>query len=118
VEHEYTSPLQQHIVMRDHLHNINNCMRDEGWRVVDQQLEELPLVVPDDLGSVMNTGKYLPWVLVGKILVESLILNKAYDTFHPIVNYKCFCYPFPTLSSLTTKSGEIESGRGHGELLG
>jgi hypothetical protein len=118
VEHGDTSPLQQHIVLRDHLNNINDCMRDEGWRVVDQQLEELPPVVPDYLGSVMNTCEYLPWVLVGEILVESLRLNKEYDTFHPTISYKCFCYAFLTLSSLTKKLGEIESGRGHGELLG
>jgi hypothetical protein len=42
VEHGDASPLQQHIVLRDHLHSINSCMRDEGWRVVDHQLEELP----------------------------------------------------------------------------
>jgi hypothetical protein len=42
------SPLQKHIVMRDHLHSISSCMGDERWRVVDQQLEELLLVVLDD----------------------------------------------------------------------
>jgi hypothetical protein len=56
-------------------------MRDEGWRVVDQQLEELPPVVPDDWGSVMTTSEYLPWVPVDEPLVESLGLTKAYDTF-------------------------------------
>jgi hypothetical protein len=39
VEHGDVSPLQQHIVPRDHLHSINSCMRDERWRVVDQQLD-------------------------------------------------------------------------------
>jgi hypothetical protein len=42
VEHGDVSPLQQHIVLRDHLPSISSCMRDERWRVVDQQLEELP----------------------------------------------------------------------------
>jgi hypothetical protein len=81
VEHGDASPLQQHIVLRDHLHGINNCMRDEGWRVVDQQLEDLPPIVPDDWGSMMTTDEYLPWVSVDETFVESLGLTKAYDTF-------------------------------------
>jgi hypothetical protein len=36
VEHGDASPLQKNIVLRDHLHSISICMRDEGWRVVDQ----------------------------------------------------------------------------------
>jgi hypothetical protein len=51
VEHGDSCPLQQHIVLRDHLQSIRSCMRDEGWRVVHQQLEELPPVVPDRGGS-------------------------------------------------------------------
>jgi hypothetical protein len=39
------TPLQQHIVMREHLHRISSCMGDERWRLVDQQLEELLPVV-------------------------------------------------------------------------
>jgi hypothetical protein len=54
VEHGDASTLQQHIVLRDHLHSIKTCMRDEGWRVVEQQLGELSPVVPDDWGSVMT----------------------------------------------------------------
>jgi hypothetical protein len=65
----------------DHLHSINNCMSDDGWRVIDQQFEELPSVVPVDWGSVMTTSEYLPWVPVDEILVQSLGLTKAYDTF-------------------------------------
>ena len=34
-EHGDASPLQQDIVLRDHLHNINSCMRDERWSVID-----------------------------------------------------------------------------------
>jgi hypothetical protein len=48
--------------MREHLHHINSCMKDEGWRLVDQQLEELLLVVPDDLGLVMVIGEQLSGV--------------------------------------------------------
>jgi hypothetical protein len=32
-EHVDVTPLQQHIVMREHLHCIRSCMGDEGWRV-------------------------------------------------------------------------------------
>jgi hypothetical protein len=47
-EHAYVTPLQQHLVMRDHLHHISSCMRDERWRLVERQMEELLLVVLDD----------------------------------------------------------------------
>jgi hypothetical protein len=43
--------------MREHLHHINSCMKDERWRLVDQQLEDLLLVVPDDWVLVMVTGE-------------------------------------------------------------
>jgi hypothetical protein len=33
------NPFQQHLVMRDHLHHFSNCMGDERWRLVYQQLE-------------------------------------------------------------------------------
>jgi hypothetical protein len=35
---EYTdvTPLQQHIVMRSHLHHFSSCMGDERWRLVYQ----------------------------------------------------------------------------------
>jgi hypothetical protein len=39
--------------MREHLHRINSCMGDEGWRLVDQQLEELLPVVLDGWDSVI-----------------------------------------------------------------
>jgi hypothetical protein len=42
VEHGDFSPLQQYIDLGDHLHSINSCMSDDGWRVVDQQFVELP----------------------------------------------------------------------------
>jgi hypothetical protein len=49
--------------------------------VVEKQLEELPPIVPDDWGLVMTTGEYLPGVPMDELLVESLGLTKAYDTF-------------------------------------
>jgi hypothetical protein len=33
-EHANVTPLQQHLVMRDHLHHISSCMGDERWRLV------------------------------------------------------------------------------------
>ena len=35
VEHGGFSPLQQWIDLGDHLHSINSCMSDDGWRVAD-----------------------------------------------------------------------------------
>jgi hypothetical protein len=49
-EYAYFTPLQQHIVMSEHLHHISSCMGDERWRLVEQQLEELLPVVPGWLG--------------------------------------------------------------------
>jgi hypothetical protein len=48
--------------MREHLHPINNCMRDGRWRLVERHLEELLLVEPDDWGLVMATGEKLSGV--------------------------------------------------------
>jgi hypothetical protein len=86
--------------------------------VVDQQFEELPPVVPDEWGLVMTTGEYLPWVLVDEILFESLGLTKAYDTFQSYSRLQMFLFAFSILSSSTTTLGEVDSGRGHGELVG
>jgi hypothetical protein len=36
VEHGYSFPLQQHIVLGDHLHNSSNYLSDDGGRVIDQ----------------------------------------------------------------------------------
>jgi hypothetical protein len=56
-EHAEATPLQQHMVMRYHLHRFNTCVGDRRWRLVYQQLEELLLVVPDDWGLVMAIGE-------------------------------------------------------------
>jgi hypothetical protein len=69
--------------MGEHLHRINSCKGNEGWRLVDPPFEELLLVVLDDWGPVMTTGEHLSWDLVDKILVESLGLTKASGIFHP-----------------------------------
>jgi hypothetical protein len=49
--------------------------------MIDPQFVEIPIVVPDGWCSVMSIGDYLPWVLVDELLVKSLGLTKAYDTF-------------------------------------
>jgi hypothetical protein len=81
VEHGDSSPLQQYIDLGDHLHSSNSCMSEDGWRVIDQQFVELPIVVPDGWNLVMSTSDYSPWVPVDELLVKSLGLTKTYDTF-------------------------------------
>jgi hypothetical protein len=67
--------------MRDHLHHVSSCMGDERWRLVEQQLEELLPVVLDGWDSMMTIGEYLSWISMDELLVESLGLTKACDTF-------------------------------------
>jgi hypothetical protein len=81
-EHADVTPLQQHLVMRDHLHHISSCMGDERWRLVEQQLEELLPVVLDGWDSMMTIGEYLSWIPVDELLVKSFGLTKACDAFH------------------------------------
>jgi hypothetical protein len=77
VEHGDVSPLQQHIVLGDHLHSSNNHRDDDDW------------------DSVMITGEYVPWVPVDEFLVESLGLTKAYDTFQSYSQPQMFLLAFP-----------------------
>jgi hypothetical protein len=77
VEHGDVSPLQQHIVLGDHLHSSSSHRGDDDW------------------DSVMITGEYVPWVLVDELLVESLGLTKAYDTFQSYLRPKMFLLAFP-----------------------
>jgi hypothetical protein len=79
-EYGDVTPLQQHIVVGDHLHHFIICMVDERWRLVDQQSEGLLLVVLDGWDSVMTTGEHLSWIPMDELLVESLGLTKACDT--------------------------------------
>jgi hypothetical protein len=46
VEHGDSSPLQQYTDLGDHLHRSNNCMSDDGWRMIDPQFVEISTVVP------------------------------------------------------------------------
>jgi hypothetical protein len=63
------------------------------------------MVVPDDWGSVMTTGEYSPWVPVDKILVESLGLTKAYDTFQSYSHLQIFLLSFPDTFSIDNIMG-------------
>jgi hypothetical protein len=58
VEHGDSSPLQQHIVLRDHLHSSRKYLSDDGGRVIDQQFEELSIDCTNSWGSVMTTCEY------------------------------------------------------------
>jgi hypothetical protein len=77
VEHGDSLPLQQHIVLGDHLHSRNNYLSDDGGRVIDQQFVELSTVLSDS----WILGDYSPWVLMDELLVQSRGLTNAYDTF-------------------------------------
>jgi hypothetical protein len=79
-EYVDVTPLQQHIVVGDHLHHFSICMVDERWRLFDQQSEGLLLVVLDGWDSVMTTGEHISWISMDELLVKSLGLTKACDT--------------------------------------
>ena len=80
-EHAGASPLQEHMILRPHLHHFSSCLGEGRWRVVYQQLEELLPIVPDDWGLVMTTGEQLSWVPVDVLLVKSLGLIKTGGIF-------------------------------------
>jgi hypothetical protein len=67
VEHGDSSPLQQHIVLGDHLHSSRSYLSDDGGRVIDQRFVELSIVVSDS----WSLDDYSPWVLVDEFLVQS-----------------------------------------------
>jgi hypothetical protein len=58
-------------------------------------LEELLLIAPDDWGLVMTIGKQLSWIPMDEILVESLGLNKACDTFQSYSQLQMFLLSHP-----------------------
>jgi hypothetical protein len=66
----------------------------------------------------MTTGEYLPWVPVDELLVESLGLTKACDTFQSYSQLQMFLLAFPDTFIIDNNMREIDSGRGHGEWLG
>ena len=97
-EHADATPLQQHMVMRSHLHRLISCMGDGRWRFVYQQLDELLLVVPDGWGFVIATGEKLSGVQVDMLLVESLGLTEEGGIFHPYSHLQRSLLPFPKTS--------------------
>jgi hypothetical protein len=94
-EYGDVTPLQQHIVVGDHLHHFSRCMVDERWRLVDQQSEGLLLVVLDGWDSVMTTGEHLSWIPMDELLVESLGLTKACDTSQSYSQLQMFLLACP-----------------------
>jgi hypothetical protein len=81
IEHGDSSPLQQYIDLGDHIHCSSSYVSDDGWRMIDPQLVEIPTVVPDGWCLVMSTGDYLSWVSMDELLVKTFGLTKAYATF-------------------------------------
>jgi hypothetical protein len=94
-EYGDVTPLQQHIVVGDHLHHFSRCMVDERWRLVDQQSEGLLLVVLDGWDSVMTIGEHLSWILMDELLVKSLGLTKACDTSQSYSQLQMFLLSCP-----------------------
>jgi hypothetical protein len=94
-EYGDVTPLQQHIVLGDHLHHFSKCMVDERCRLVDQQSEGLLLVVLDGWDSVMTTGDHLSWISMDELLVESLGLTKACDTSQSYSQLQMFLLACP-----------------------
>jgi hypothetical protein len=94
-EYAGATPLQQHMIMRPHLHHFSSCLGEGRWRVVYQQLEELLLIVPDDWGLVMTTGEQLSWIPMDELLVESLGLTKACDAFQSYSQLQMFLLARP-----------------------
>jgi hypothetical protein len=94
-EHAGATPLQQHMILRPHLHHFSTCLGEWRWRVVYQQLEELLPIVPDDWGLVMTTGEQLSWIPMDELLVESLGLTKACDAFQSYSQLQMFLLARP-----------------------
>jgi hypothetical protein len=94
-EHADVTLLQQHLVMRDHLHHISICIGDDSWRLVEQQLEELLLVVLDGWDLVMTTREHLSWISRDELLVKSLGLTKACDAFQSYSQLHICLLSFP-----------------------
>jgi hypothetical protein len=73
---------------------------------------ELPPVVPDGWGLVMSTSKYLPWVMVDELLVESLGLTKVYDTFQCDSSFSICLLAFFDTFIIDNSAGGDRQGQG------
>jgi hypothetical protein len=94
-EYVDVTPLQQNIVVGDHLHHFSSCMIDERWRLVVQQSEGLLLVILDGWDSMMTIGEHLSWIPMDELLVESLGLTEDCDTFQSYIQLKMFLLACP-----------------------
>jgi hypothetical protein len=66
---------------------------------------ELPTFLPDGWSSVRSTSNYSPWVLVDELLVNSLGLNKFYDTFQSYIQLQLFMLAFVDTSIIDNNIG-------------
>jgi hypothetical protein len=112
VEHGDSSPLQQYTDLGDHLHRSNNYVSDDGWRMIDPQLVEIPTVVPDGWCLVMNTGDYLSWVPMDELLVKTFGLTKAYATFQSYSWLQIFMMAFPDTFIIDSSTGGARQWQG------
>jgi hypothetical protein len=85
---------------------------DDGWRMIDPQLVEIPTVVPNGSCSVMSTSDYLPWVSVDELLVKSFGLTKAYDTFQSYSWLQIFMIAFPDTFIIDSNTGGARQWQG------
>ena len=60
-------------------------------------MEELLLIVLDGWDSMMTTGEYLSWIPMDELLVESLRLTKACDTFQSYSQLQIYLLSFPDM---------------------
>jgi hypothetical protein len=112
VEHGDSSPLQQYTDLGDHLHCSSSCVSDDGWRMIDPQLVEVPTVVPDGWCSMMSTCDYLPWVSMDELLVKSFGLTKAYNTFQSYNWLQIFMIAFLDTFIVDNSTGEARQWQG------
>jgi hypothetical protein len=80
--------------------------------MIDPQFVEIPNVVPDGWCSVMSTDNYLPWVSVDELLVKSLGLTKAYDTFESYCGLQIFMIASPDTFIIDNSAGGARQWQG------
>jgi hypothetical protein len=61
---------------------------------------------------MMTTGEYLPWIPVDELLVESLGLTKAYDTFQSYSRLQMFLLVFPNAFIIGSSIGGDKQWQG------
>jgi hypothetical protein len=104
--------LKQYTDLGDHLHHRNSCVSDDGWRMIDSQLVEVPTIVLNGWCSVISTSGYLPWVSMDEILVKSFGLTKEYDTFQSYSWLRIFMIAFPDTFIIDNNTGGTRQWQG------